>query len=98
MVFRVIRTLANGAAAVVQWKLKTGRTHQIRVHAQHMGCPLFGDSSYGGVHHAISKIGRGDKQRCGFRIIVPVVCEVTHDMTRSKTKTTCVGKKLSKGL
>lgn len=64
---RVIRTLANGTAAVVQWRLKTGRTHQIRVHAQHLGCPLFGDSSYSGVHHAVSKIGRGDKRRCAVR-------------------------------
>ena len=25
----------------------TGRTHQIRVHAQHMGCPIAGDDKYG---------------------------------------------------
>lgn len=61
---RVVHTIANGTAAVVQWKLKTGRTHQIRVHAQHIGCPLFGDSSYGGVHHAVSKMARGVPARC----------------------------------
>ncbi len=27
--------------------LETGRTHQIRVHMQHLGCPVLGDSAYG---------------------------------------------------
>ena len=31
---------------VVQFKLKTGRTHQIRVHCQAMGWPLLGDPMY----------------------------------------------------
>lgn len=33
---------------LVECKLKTGRTHQIRVHFQHIGHPLFGDFEYGG--------------------------------------------------
>jgi len=28
--------------------LQTGRTHQIRVHMQHLGHPVFGDVTYGG--------------------------------------------------
>lgn len=35
------------AAAVVRLKLETGRTHQIRVHMRHIGCPLIGDKLYG---------------------------------------------------
>ena len=35
-------------AALVAFRLETGRTHQIRVHAQHMGHPVFGDETYGG--------------------------------------------------
>jgi 23S rRNA pseudouridine1911/1915/1917 synthase len=32
----------------VAFRLETGRTHQIRVHAAHTGHPVFGDSDYGG--------------------------------------------------
>ncbi len=33
--------------SLVQVKLFTGRTHQIRVHMAHIGCPLFNDNLYG---------------------------------------------------
>ena len=34
-------------ASLVEVRLETGRTHQIRVHAQHIGHPLAGDDKYG---------------------------------------------------
>lgn len=33
---------------LVECKLETGRTHQIRAHMQHIGHPLFNDETYGG--------------------------------------------------
>jgi len=33
---------------LASFRLETGRTHQIRVHAQHIGHPVFGDETYGG--------------------------------------------------
>jgi 23S rRNA pseudouridine955/2504/2580 synthase len=33
--------------SLVEVELKTGRTHQIRVHGQHIGHPLAGDEKYG---------------------------------------------------
>jgi 23S rRNA pseudouridine1911/1915/1917 synthase len=37
-----------GYVTLVQCRLETGRTHQIRVHMQHIGHPLFNDDTYGG--------------------------------------------------
>ncbi len=44
-------------AALVQCRLETGRTHQVRVHMAHLGHPLLGDPVYargkGGAHRAL---------------------------------------------
>lgn len=37
-----------GYVTLVECKLETGRTHQIRVHMKHIGHTLFGDYEYGG--------------------------------------------------
>ena len=37
-----------GYVTLIECKLETGRTHQIRVHMQHIGHSLFNDSLYGG--------------------------------------------------
>ncbi|KAK1325810.1 hypothetical protein QJS10_CPA01g00346 [Acorus calamus] len=47
--YKVIEILAGGGSALVEWRLETGRTHQIRVHAKHLGIPLLGDEIYGGT-------------------------------------------------
>ncbi len=44
--YEVIEVLP--ATALVQFRLETGRTHQIRVHAQHIRHPVLGDPAYGG--------------------------------------------------
>ena len=43
--WRVVERLAN--CTLVEAKLFTGRTHQIRVHFKHIGFPLAGDTLYG---------------------------------------------------
>lgn len=46
--YSVIETLCGGAASLVECRLETGRTHQIRVHMTHIGHPLVGDQTYCG--------------------------------------------------
>ena len=46
--YRVLHRYFDGALSLVQCRLATGRTHQIRVHLTNMGHPLVGDSVYGG--------------------------------------------------
>lgn len=41
--------IENKMFSLVDINLKTGRTHQIRVHMSYLGWPLAGDSVYGGV-------------------------------------------------
>lgn len=43
--FKVLQRFAN--ATLLEAKLLTGRTHQIRVHALHAGHPIVGDDKYG---------------------------------------------------
>ncbi|NIK73479.1 23S rRNA pseudouridine1911/1915/1917 synthase [Thermonema lapsum] len=44
--YKVIEDLRY--VSLIECRLETGRTHQIRVHMQHLGHPLFNDAAYGG--------------------------------------------------
>ncbi len=59
--------------ALVELELKTGRTHQIRVHMSHLGHPLLGDVLYGGV----AKVGPLKRQALHSSRI-----EMTHPITK----------------
>ena len=39
---------AFNGISLLEFKLETGRTHQIRIHAAHMRHPILGDATYGG--------------------------------------------------
>jgi 23S rRNA pseudouridine1911/1915/1917 synthase len=65
---------------LVECSLETGRTHQIRVHMQHLGHPLVGDPVYGGrlqaldaqSKQAIARIGRQALQAFQLGLIHPL--------------------------
>lgn len=44
--YQVIKSLRY--VSLIKCNLETGRTHQIRVHMQHLGHPIFNDPTYGG--------------------------------------------------
>jgi 23S rRNA pseudouridine1911/1915/1917 synthase len=53
--YRVIETFGakeRPFASLIECRLETGRTHQIRVHLTHLGHPLIGDPSYGKARQA----------------------------------------------
>ncbi|EKQ55120.1 MULTISPECIES: RluA family pseudouridine synthase [unclassified Clostridium] len=43
--FKVVEEFSD--SSLVECKLETGRTHQIRVHLSHLGHPIYGDTLYG---------------------------------------------------
>ena len=43
-IYHVISTYGN--YSLIRVRIKTGRTHQIRVHMKYLGCPILGDSIY----------------------------------------------------
>jgi 23S rRNA pseudouridine1911/1915/1917 synthase len=53
--YRVIRVFGQ-AASVIECRLATGRTHQIRVHLTSKGHPLIGDPVYGGIPKTVRAI------------------------------------------
>jgi 23S rRNA pseudouridine1911/1915/1917 synthase len=51
--------------SLLELELKTGRTHQIRVHLSYLGYPVAGDDMYGGRHLTVGDVagaaGAGDR-------------------------------------
>lgn len=62
-------TKRKGDEALVNIQLHTGRTHQIRVHFEAIGCPLLGDDMYGGKMN--SGIARQALHCCQLSFVHP---------------------------
>lgn len=59
--------------SLVELELKTGRTHQIRVHMMHLGYPLVGDDMYGGKPATGASLGMDKAARLAIEVDGAVV-------------------------
>lgn len=75
----------NGMS-LVDIKLETGRTHQIRVHFEHLGAPVLGDELYGSKSERISRqalhCSRMVFQHPRTRKVIELVADLPEDMKR----------------
>ena len=69
--YRVERV--SGNRALLRLRLETGRTHQIRVHLSHIGCPIAGDYLYGTALDALP--GRFALHSASIRLTQPITGE-----------------------
>jgi len=60
-VTRYRRLETFGPFSLLEFRLETGRTHQVRVHCAHLGCPIVGDDVYGRSRKIL--LGKGPSAR-----------------------------------
>ncbi|MFQ5535106.1 MAG: RluA family pseudouridine synthase [Sphingomonadales bacterium] len=82
-----VRARFGDAASLVECRLATGRTHQIRVHMTHIGHPIMGDPTYGRsrgpavralpeeVREAIKALNRQALHACSLGFTHPITAE-----------------------
>jgi 23S rRNA pseudouridine1911/1915/1917 synthase len=79
----------NAKTSLVLAKPRTGRTHQIRVHLKHIGCPIVGDSLYGSADahdrqllHAYKLAFEHPITGAQIRLIAPLPEDMRHWMQK----------------
>jgi 23S rRNA pseudouridine1911/1915/1917 synthase len=56
--YQLLGTDSDTNSSLIHCDLHTGRTHQIRVHMLHLGCPIIGDSIYSNPNRQKAMPGR----------------------------------------
>lgn len=70
-------TLASGRGrSLLACRIETGRLHQIRVHLAHLGCPIIGDTVYGGqkapdTRASVARKADRGMQLHAWRLVLP---------------------------
>ncbi len=80
--WEVVEPLAAGRAALVRFRLETGRTHQIRVHAADHGWPLLGDPLYGKPPRELRAVA----ERLGRQALHAAVLAFDHPATGARLR------------
>jgi 23S rRNA pseudouridine1911/1915/1917 synthase len=80
--WQLVEPLAGGRAALVRFRLETGRTHQIRVHAADHGWPLLGDPLYGKPPRELRPLG----DRLGRQALHAAVLAFEHPATGARLR------------
>ena len=95
--YRTLETFPTSAdtatsASLVEWKLDTGRTHQIRVHSKFLGCGILGDETYDGNKERVKKqllnnpgIKKVNAEAVGKRSVRPMLHARTIGFTHPRT-------------
>jgi 23S rRNA pseudouridine1911/1915/1917 synthase len=87
--YRVLRRLGGGAASLVECRLGTGRTHQVRVHLAHIGNPVVGDPLYSGRHGRAARAGKAGMEAAaslGRQALHAAVLGFVHPRTGEKLR------------
>jgi 23S rRNA pseudouridine1911/1915/1917 synthase len=71
----------QGGISLVEFVIETGRTHQIRVHAQHLGHPIAGDKLYGS-----QEADRRMTIKPARQLLHAVALEFNHPITRKRLR------------
>jgi 23S rRNA pseudouridine1911/1915/1917 synthase len=62
---------SNGIESLLELRLETGRTHQIRVHVAHLGHPVLGDATYGGKSERGRSLGLDRPFLHAWKLVFP---------------------------
>lgn len=85
-----------GNFSLVRIRIKTGRTHQIRVHMKHLGCPILGDSIYNGNKSKLFPNATLMLHSYKLKILLPEESQIKTFRTKTPKRFIEVQKKLKK--
>lgn len=84
--YKVLEVFGRGLASLVECKLQTGRTHQIRVHMQHLKNNIIGDATYSPKRPSKLIPAFGRQALHAYKLIIPDVGEFVAELPEDMEK------------
>ena len=66
--YKVIKESKNNNTSILDIKIETGRTHQIRAHLSHIGYPIIGDGKYG-INELNKNFNQKTQLLCSYKLV-----------------------------